>query len=206
MARYGLAIDLKECIGCQCCAVACKTANNLPKDMWWLNVLTVGGEERDTSEGTFPNTSMSFVPLACQHCANPVCVAACPTGASYKREDGIVMIDTDKCTGCRTCMTVCPYSGVRQYNSEEPAYDVDFALGAADAPVHTYNTVEKCMMCSSRVDEGKEPYCIEVCPVRARVFGDLDDPNSEISKLIAERDTMRLLEEKGTEPSVYYLV
>jgi molybdopterin-containing oxidoreductase family iron-sulfur binding subunit len=206
MARYGMAIDLKECIGCHTCSVACKMANNLPNEMWWLQVLTVGGEAMDTSEGAFPNASLSYVPLNCQHCENPACVEVCPTGASYKREDGIVLIDTDTCIGCRTCMTACPYTGVRQYNSQEPEFYVDFALGAADAPVHKYNTVEKCTMCSSRVEKGEVPYCVEVCPARARIFGDLDDKDSEVSQAIAGRETMRLLEEKGTEPSVYYLI
>ncbi|MBR5474688.1 MAG: 4Fe-4S dicluster domain-containing protein [Lachnospiraceae bacterium] len=206
MARYGFAVDLQACIGCHTCSVACKNANNLPNDMWWLNVLTVGGEAMDTSEGTYPNTSLSYVPLQCQHCANPACVAACPSGASYQREDGIVIVDHNKCTGCRTCMTVCPYSEVRQYNSKEPEYHIEFAMGASDAPIHKYNTVEKCNMCASRIDRGEEPYCVEVCPARARIFGDLDDPNSDVSKAIAARETMRLLEEKQTDPSIYYLV
>lgn len=206
MAKYGMAVDLQACIGCHTCSVACKNANNLPKEMWWLQILTVGGESMDTSEGTYPNTSLSYVPMNCMHCDNPACVAACPNGAAYKREDGIVAIDTDKCVGCRTCITACPYTDVRQYNAKEPEYYVDFAMGAADAPVHKYNTVEKCTFCAGRAEKGEVPYCVEACPARARIFGDLEDPNSEVSKVIAERESMRLLEEKGTEPSVYYLV
>lgn len=206
MARYGLAIDLQACIGCHTCSVACKTANNLPNDMWWCNIHTVGGEAMDTSEGTYPNAKLSYLPVNCQHCDNPVCVMVCPTGASYKREDGIVCIDTEKCSGCRTCISACPYGGVRSYNATEPEYHVDFALGAADAPKHVYNTVEKCNLCVSRVERGEVPYCVEACPARARIFGDLDDPESAVSKAIAERETMRLLEEMGSEPKVYYLV
>ena len=204
--RYGMAIDLRRCVGCQTCAIACKMSNNLPKDMMWLKVKDQSGTTLDVATGEGKNLSMQYTPVNCMHCENPACVTACPTGATYKREDGIVAIDTDKCIGCRTCITACPYTDVRQYNAKEPEYQVDFALGAADAPVHKYNTVSKCTLCAGRVGRDEVPYCVEACPARARIFGDLDDPNSEISKVIASRETMRLLEEKGTEPNVYYLV
>lgn len=206
MARFGLAIDLEACIGCHTCSVACKTANNLPREMWWSTIHTVGGTAMDTSEGQYPNAELSYLPINCQHCENPACVAVCPTGASFIREDGIVTIDTDKCIGCRACIAACPYTGVRTYNAAEPEYDVEIALGAADAPKHVYNTVEKCTLCTTRIDRGELPYCVEACPVHARIFGDLDDPDSEISKAVAGRETMRLLEEKGTEPKTYYLI
>lgn len=206
MARYGLAIDLKACIGCHTCSVACKTANNLPKGMWYSNILTVGGKAMDTSAGTFPDATLSYLPVNCQHCDNPACAAACPTGATMKREDGIVVIDAEMCIGCGKCIEACPYEGVRTLNTNEPEYDIDFALGAADAPKHIVNKVEKCNMCASHVDNGGIPYCVEACPARARIFGDLDDPESEISKVLAERETTVLLEEAGTMPKVTYLV
>ena len=206
MAKYAMAIDLKACIGCHTCSVACKTANNLPKDMWWLNVKTDGADVMDNSTGVFPNALLSYTPVNCMHCDNAPCVAACPTGATLKREDGIVTMDPDKCVGCGACVAACPYEGVRTLNTEEPGYDAEFALGAADAPKHKANTVEKCTFCVNRVDKGEKPYCIDACPARCRVFGDIDDPESEISKLLKERQYKRLAEDKGTCPNIFYLI
>lgn len=207
MAHYGMVIDTTRCFGCNTCAVACKMANNLPVDMWWNRIYTVGGEARDTAEGTYPNVSMSFLPVNCQHCENPACVAVCPTGATYRDGDtGIVMQNTEACIGCRYCIEACPYTGVRQYNYDEPQSYTDFALGDADAAPHLSVTVEKCTFCAHRVARGEQPACVELCPGRCRFFGDLDDPESEVSKLIASREYKQLLEDEGTRPSVYYLV
>ena len=206
MAKYGMAIDLKACIGCHTCSVACKTANNLPKDMWWLNVKTEGVDVMDNSTGTFPNAELKYMPVNCMHCDNAPCVAACPVGATFKREDGIVAMDADKCIGCGACVAACPYEGVRTLNDGEPEFYLDVELGHATAPKHKANVVEKCNFCAGRLALGEKPACMELCPGRARYFGDLDDPESEISKLIASRKVMRLQEEKGTEPNVYYLV
>jgi molybdopterin-containing oxidoreductase family iron-sulfur binding subunit len=203
--RYGMAIDLSMCFGCQTCAVACKMANNLPKDIWWDRVLTVGGEKVDAPSGTYPNNKMQFLPVNCQHCGNPPCVKACPVGATYKREeDGIVIQDYDKCIGCRMCMVACPYNA-RSFNWKKPEYYVEHALGDIDAPVHQYNVVEKCTFCVNRIARGEKPACMELCPGRARYWGDLDDPESEVSKAIQGRNYVKLLEEKGTKPSIFYL-
>lgn len=204
--RYAMAIDLKRCIGCHTCSMACKSANNLPNDIWWNRILTVGGETMDTASGTYPNNQLEYLPLNCQHCENPACVKACPVGATYKREeDGIVIQNYDKCIGCRYCMVACPYSGVRQFNWKKPEYNVDFAVGDASATPHQYNTVEKCTFCANRLAEGKKPACMVLCPGRARYVGDLDDTESEVSKAIQGRTYFHLLEEKGTQPSVFYL-
>ncbi|SHN80744.1 4Fe-4S dicluster domain-containing protein [Desulfitobacterium chlororespirans] len=204
--RYAMAIDLKRCIGCHTCAVACKMANNLPNEIWWNRILTVGGEAMDTAAGTFPNNTLEYLPVNCQHCANPACVKACPVGATYKREeDGIVIQDYDQCIGCRYCMVACPYSGVRQFNWKKPEYHVDFAVGDANTTPHQYNTVSKCTFCVHRLAEGKKPACMELCIGRARYFGDIDDPESDVSKAIKGRSYLHLLEEKGTKPNVYYL-
>jgi len=203
--RYGMVIDLNRCVACHTCAVACKQANNLPNDIWWNRILTIGGEAMDTAAGTYPhNLELHHIPLSCQHCENPACAKACPVGATYKREDGIVIQDYDKCIGCRMCTVACPYSA-RSFNWKRPEYYIDHAVGDYDAPVHQYNAVEKCTFCVNRVARGEPPACMELCPGRARYWGDLDDPDSEVSKALQGRQYIRLLEEKGTGPNVYYL-
>ena len=203
--RYGMAIDLQLCFGCTECAIACKSNNNLPNNMWWNKVMTDGGKHPDTSRGTYPNVKMTHYPVSCQHCANPACTKVCPVGATYRDEKtGIVVQDVDKCIGCRMCMGACPYEA-RSFNWDEPVYPVSFPLGDADAPRHHAGVVEKCTLCGNRIARGEVPACMEHCPGRARHWGDLDDPNSEVSRAIAGRTLVRLLEEKGTEPSVYYL-
>lgn len=202
--RYAMVIDLYRCMGCHTCSVACKSFNNLPNHIWWNRILTMGGESMDTAEGTFPNNKMQHLPVNCQHCDNPPCVKACPVKATYKREDGIVIQDYDKCIGCRMCMVACPYNA-RSFNWKKPEYYVEHALGDIDAPVHQYNVVGKCTFCVNRITRGELPGCIEVCPAVARHFGDIDDPNSEVSLAIKGRNYVKMIEEKGTEPAVYYL-
>lgn len=205
--HYGMAIDLKRCIGCHTCAMACKVANNIPEDVWWNRILTDGGDTIDTPRGEYPNLSMRFMAVSCQHCENPACVKVCPVGATYKdAETGIVRQDYDKCIGCRMCMAACPYTGVRSFNWEEPKYAVDASFGDADVPKHQKHVVEKCTFCYQRIARDEDPACMELCPGRARFWGDFDDPDSEVSRLIREREHMQLLPDRGTKPSVYYLV
>lgn len=206
-SRYGFAIDTIRCVGCHTCSIACKIKNNLPDDVIWNRVLTNGGASMDTASGTFPNLSKEYVTVACQHCENPACVKVCPVGATFKDPDtGAVRQDYDKCIGCRMCIAACPYTGVRSFNWDEPTHSIGFAVGDTDAPEHQKHTVEKCTMCWHRLARGEEPTCVEACLAKARHWGDLDDPNSEISKLIASREYKQLLPEEGTKPSVYYLV
>ena len=136
MTRYGMAIDLRRCIGCQACAAACKMANNLPKELTYNVVYTKGDDDfdsigtavsrgalaNDNAGGTFPNCTLNFLPMQCQHCAEPACLSACPTGATQQREDGIVFVDTDLCIGCESCIKACPYEGVRSLISDNPEY------------------------------------------------------------------------------------
>lgn len=205
--RYGFAIDTKRCIGCHTCAVACRYESNLPKGVWWNRILTDGGVHMDVPQGEFPNARVTYLPVACQHCNNPACVKVCPVGATYKdSETGIVRQDYDKCIGCRMCMAACPYTGVRSFLWEEPAFTMGSDFGDKDAASHQKHVVEKCTMCWHRIARGEEPACISVCPERARFWGDLDDPDSEVSQLIREREYMQLLPDEGTRPSVYYLV
>jgi molybdopterin-containing oxidoreductase family iron-sulfur binding subunit len=205
--HYAMLIDLKRCMGCSNCAVTCKNANNLPAKIWWNYVHTEGGDHLDTPAGEFPNgLSMKFVPTSCQHCKNPPCVSVCPVDATYKREeDGIVMMDYEKCIGCKLCIEACPY-GVRTFIEEEPSYYFDFALGDFDADQHIQNVVEKCNFCYKRLERGEDPACMELCPVRARVWGDLDDPESEVNKRSEGRTVLKLKENGGTEPSCSYLI
>ena len=145
--------------------------------------------------------------MACQHCENPACVKVCPVGATYKDpETGVVRQDYDKCIGCRMCMSACPYTGVRSFNWEEPQYAIGQPMGSLDIPQHQKQVVEKCTMCWHRLAQGEKPACIDPCPARIRFWGDFDDPSSEVSQLIREREYQHLLPEQGTKPSVYYLV
>ena len=203
--HYGMVIDQGMCIGCQTCAMACKVANNVPDGIWWNRVLTDGGPYSETARGEYPyNLQMDFVPISCQHCENPACVKVCPVGATYKDpETGVVRQDYDKCIGCRMCMAACPYNA-RSFNWEEPVRDVDFNYGDAEVPVRPRGVAEKCTLCRERTDRGEEPMCVVCCPTHARIFGDLDDPASEVSKAVVERKAHALLEEQGTRPQVYY--
>lgn len=205
--RYGMAINTKRCIGCHTCSVKCKMENNVPNGLWWNQTRTVGGEAMDTPSGNFPNTEMSYLTISCMHCENPACTKVCPVGATYKDpETGIVRQDADKCIGCRMCMAACPYTGVRSFNWDEPAFHIDVTTGGAAVPAHQKHTVEKCTLCYHRTSQGKAPACSEVCPARARVFGDLDDPDSEVSRLIREEGYEQLLPHEGTDPSLFYLM
>ena len=218
MTRYGMAIDLRRCIGCQACAAACKIANNLPKELTYNVVYTKTDDDFDTigtavsrgalandnAGGTFPNCTLNFLPMQCQHCADPACLSVCPTGATQQREDGIVFVDTDLCIGCESCIKACPYEGVRTL-IKSPEYYLDVVVGEYDAPPHKGGTVEKCDFCAGRIDRGEKPACMELCPGRARYWGDLDDPESEVSQFLSGRNATVLLEEEGTSPSVYYV-
>lgn len=206
MTRYGMAIDLNRCFGCHTCAIACKVANNIPRDMRYSWVETVGGSAQDTASGEFPQCQMTFRPMQCQHCDEPACLGVCPTGATSKDgETGIVSVDPELCIGCESCIKACPYEGVRTLVEESPEYYLDMAVGEFDAPFHRPGTVEKCTFCKNLIDRGDVPACMQLCPGRARYWGDLDDPESEISKAMEGRVTKKLHEEAGTAPNVYYL-
>lgn len=179
MARYAMVLDTRRCIGCHSCTVACKVNNELPVDMIYNPVTTVG------PTGVFPHLHMVHVPLLCMHCDNPPCVDACPTKASQRRDDGIVFVDDNKCVGCKACVLACPY-GARIPNPET-------------------GSVQKCDFCKDRVDQGLLPYCVLTCHQKARTFGDLDDPSSEVYKLVHGEHVVRLLAELDTEPHAFYI-
>lgn len=180
MARYAIVLDTRRCIGCHSCTVACRINNDLPIDMIYNPVTTVG------PTGVFPHIHMLHLPLICMHCDEPPCVSSCPTGASQQRPDGIVWVEEQKCIGCKACVMACPY-GARTPNPET-------------------GIVNKCDFCMDRVDVGKEPYCVQTCHQRARIFGDLDDENSEVFKLVNREHVVRLLPELGTQPHAFYIM
>lgn len=196
--RYGMAIDLKKCIGCQACTIACKVKNGTGPGIFWNLVV-------DQEVGTWPSVRREHLPKLCMHCKDAPCVETCPTGASHKREDGIVLIDTNKCVGCKQCILACPYqvryvnSGVGYFKTGLTPYE-NFAYQQREA-----RTVEKCDFCVDRIEQGQDPACVRSCPLTSRTVGDLDDPNSEISRLIRSKHGYQLLKELGTDPSVYYL-
>ena len=165
----------------------------------------------DAPAGTYPlNLEMYNVTVACQHCENPACAKVCPVGATYKDpETGMVRQDYDKCIGCRMCMAACPYTGVRSFNWEEPAYHVDFARGRCRCPPSIRSTWwRSARSAASALPSGEQPACVDVCSARARhLRRPATIPNSEVSKLIGESSSTRsCCAERGTKPSVYYLV
>ena len=197
--RWGMVIDLKRCIGCYACQLSCKAEHGTPPGVFFARVLK-------QEEGTYPSVRQLFLPVLCNHCEEAPCVDACPTGASFKWDDGVVDIDHDKCVGCKTCMMACPY-GNRYFNDQAQHY---FPQGPTDyerarMSRHQTDVVMKCDFCRQRRGEGKLPACVANCPTIARTFGDLDDPMSEVSRLIKERGGFTLHPELGTKPSVYYL-
>lgn len=205
MIKLAIGINLDRCIGCHTCANACKMQNNVPDGMLWNRVLTEGCDAIDGAVGTYPDLSRTYVPLACQHCENPACMKVCPTGATYKDDAGRVEIEYDRCIGCRMCMAACPFNA-RVFNWEDPQRDGGFNWGDARVPVRTRGVMEKCTLCRERTDEGDAPMCVVCCPTHARVFGDLDDPTSELARLRSKAgsNVHLLLEEKGTKPQVFY--
>jgi tetrathionate reductase subunit B len=177
--RYAMVIDARRCYGVHACTVACKAEFEVPlgENRSWVE---------EVEKGIYPAVSRTFLPRLCNHCSKPNCVSVCPTGATWQREeDGIVVIDKDICIGCKYCVHACPYD-MRFVNEDT-------------------GTADKCDFCIHRVSNGLEPACVEACPSRARIFGDLNDPNSEVSRLVAENPVTVLRPEKGTEPNVYYI-
>ncbi|MEJ7630430.1 MAG: 4Fe-4S dicluster domain-containing protein [Nocardioidaceae bacterium] len=176
--RYGFAIDHRTCIGCHACTVACKTEHQIPVGQFrtWVKYV---------DSGTFPDSTRDFGVMRCNHCTDAPCIAICPTNALFKREDGIVDFDSDLCIGCKSCMQACPYDAI--YIDKET------------------NTAAKCNFCAHRVDNGLEPACVTVCPTQSIWVGDLDDPGSGISQLVASNETTVRAPEQRTGPNVHYL-
>jgi phenylacetyl-CoA:acceptor oxidoreductase subunit 1 len=206
--RWAMVIDQSKCTGCGYCTNACRAHNDVPPEISWNRVIQTGKVgEKDV-----------FLARPCMQCQHAPCVEVCPVSASYYRADGIVMMDYDKCIGCRYCEVACPYDA-RRFNWEARS-DVNPYVptwGEPEVERRPRGVVEKCTFCIQRIDSGlakglmpgedyeATPACVNVCPVGARVFGDLKDPTSRIAQVIAASPTFRLRQELGTEPSVYYI-
>ena len=220
--KWIMVIDLRKCVGCHACTIACAIENKLPPGVVYRQVV-------EEEIGKYPNVAMRFVPRPCLQCANPPCVSVCPVGATKIRPDGVVDMNYRRCIGCRYCMIACPYNsryfdfGFSQF--DDIPSDTGAMLGKEGAgvieklPAFEYGrerqrrregspigNVRKCHFCLHRLEAGQLPACVATCIGHATLFGDANDPESLVSELIARPNVMRLREELGTEPQVYYLV
>jgi len=200
MARYGLAVDLARCTGCYACVVACKSENSTRPGISWIRV-------REEEEGEYPKTTITYVPKLCMQCGEMPCARPCPTGAISMGPGGIVLIDRESCScGAHPCVDACPFGvlfvnqGKRSYFPEHTA-PVDEAAQEA----HPDGLVEKCDFCYRRISGGDPPVCVQACPTRAMVFGDLDQQDGGLAKLVAGGNAEPLRETVGVNPSVFYV-
>jgi len=206
--QWAMVIDQAKCTGCGQCNLVCHAHNDINPDLDWNKVLDAGEI----------NGKMVYLPRPCMQCEHAPCVEVCPVGASYYRDDGIVMMDYDKCIGCRYCEVACPY-GARSFNweaftGENPAVP---QWGEPEVERRPRGVPEKCAFCFNRIDRGMAvglvpgvdaeatPACVVACPTGARAFGDLNDPNSNVSQMLKNHPSYRLRENLGTNPRVYYL-
>lgn len=210
MTRWAMVADLRRCVGCQSCTASCRHANATPPGVQWRRVL-------DVEVGEYPDVQRAFVPVGCNHCDEPACLPVCPTGATYKREDGIVGIDYDVCIGCAYCAVACPYQARYKTEVTTFAYGQPMASERAREDDRRRAVATKCTFCVDRIDAGlakgqqpgvhpeATPACVNACIAEALAFGDLHDPGSNVSKLLAGNQHFRMHEELGTGPGLYYL-
>ena len=185
MTRWAMVADLRRCVGCQTCTAACRHANATPPGVQWRRVL-------DMEFGEYPDVQRAFVPVGCMHCAEPPCMHVCPTTATKQRADGIVTIDYDLCIGCSYCAVACPYQARYKTDSAGFAYGVAIEAGLDKGQ-------------QPGIDPEATPACVNSCIAEALAFGDLDDPQSNVSQLLADNQHFRMHEELGTGPGFFYL-
>ncbi len=212
--RWAMVIDVRKCVGtdkCSDCAKACHHVHNVPDfgnpkdEIKWIWKEKFEHAFRDQeNEHLEEALKHATVPVFCNHCDNPPCVRVCPTQSTWKREsDGIVMMDWHRCIGCRYCVAACPY-GSRSFNWRDPRPFIEEMQ--LDYPTRTRGVVEKCTLCEERLARGKMPACVEACKEHAMVFGDLEDPDSEVRQLLHDNFAIRRSPGLGTQPEVYYIV
>jgi molybdopterin-containing oxidoreductase family iron-sulfur binding subunit len=208
--KWAMVIDVKACIGCRRCVYACVEENNIGRNsgFTYIQVLEMEPGKIDIEHAKLDYTEAGkpdkwYMPVQCMQCAKPTCVYGCPVTATWKEPDGIVVVDYDKCIACRNCLVTCPYDA-RHFNWVEP--EVPAAEVNPDVPLHEKaGVVEKCTFCIQRTRNGQTTACVEACPVGARKFGDLNDPESEVSIILKTRRVWRLKEETGNEPMIWYV-
>ncbi len=196
MTHYAMVIDLNTCVGCNACMAACAMENQTPvwKDKWRTYV-------HDKEIGTNEMVTRRLFPRLCNHCDNPPCLTVCPTGATYKRPDGIVMIDPEHCMGCRACAMACPYDARYEVTSDDIREGKEF-YGELQ---RTCPSMDKCTFCAHRIDKGMKPACVQTCIGSARQFGDLDNPSDPVTQLVMSGVAQPLMQHLGTRPNVYYI-
>jgi Fe-S-cluster-containing dehydrogenase component len=196
MTRYAMVIDLNTCVGCNACMAACAMENQTPvwKGKWRTYV-------HEKEIGVADDVRRRFFPRLCNHCDNPPCLTVCPTGATYQRADGIVLIDPEHCMGCRACAMACPYDA----RYEVTYGDVREGRAFYGALQRDVPGMDKCSFCAHRVDQGQKPACVETCVGSARMFGDLDNPADAVARIVASGVAQPLLPHLGTRPNVYYI-
>jgi molybdopterin-containing oxidoreductase family iron-sulfur binding subunit len=225
-ANFGMMIDVGACVGCRRCQHACRLENNIPSEpsnMHWIDVFEMENSTPITAVESIPPTDAVvdyekapkddhwYLSFNCFHCENAPCTRVCPTGATYTDEDGLILINYDLCIGCRYCMAACPYNA-RRFNWWDPKLapsrispvDGSLVVLNEEVPIRERGVTEKCTFCVHRVRDGENPKCVEVCPVSARHFGDYNDPESEVSILLETERTVRIRENLGTKPKLYY--
>ncbi|MFA6127923.1 MAG: 4Fe-4S dicluster domain-containing protein [Bacteroidales bacterium] len=214
--QFGYALDLSRCVGCRRCVYACIKENNQSRDpqIHWIQVLQMEKErgidfahaDVHYNPEKVPEKGHFYIPVACQQCRNPQCITVCPVKATWQEPDGIVVVDYNWCIGCRYCMAACPY-GARHFNWGEPnvpGEEINTEMHYLGNRPRMKGVVEKCTFCIQRVREGKYPSCVEICPVGARKFGNLLDPESEIRYILENKRVLVLKEELNTQPKFYY--
>jgi len=209
--KWVMVIDLRKCSGCDACTIACKAENQLPPGVVYRPVV-------QEEVGTYPNVRRRFLPRPCMQCEKPPCTPVCPVGATWRRTDGVIAIDYDKCIGCRYCLTACPYSArttdkgeyytegtpaVQPYEEQvSPEYSAGYRRADGGSPI---GNARKCHFCLHRLEVGQLPACVTSCIGHATFFGDANDPDSLVAELVGRPEARRLKEELGTQPRVYYL-
>jgi len=213
--EFVYALNLGSCIGCRKCVHACVAENNQSRnpEIQYIRVLEMPRGTIDVEQGNHqydpprvPNDNHFYLPIQCHQCANPPCVKACPVEATWQDKDGIVVIDYDWCIGCRYCEAACPY-WARRFNFRKPEIpkdEINPDMGYLSNRPRSKGVVEKCHFCLHRTRQGKYPACLEVCPVGARKFGNVLDPESEVSQILRKKRVFVLKEEAGTLPRFFY--